>query len=899
LPGKLADCSERDPELCELYIVEGESAGGTARQGRDRRYQAILPLKGKILNVEKARLEKVLTSEQIRTIITALGTGVGEEFNSEKLRYHKIILMADADSVAGDTPLLIRDTRDGSLKLRTIAQLHACASEQESLPYETWSLNPESGKAGFHRVRQILRKPRRGELYEIQTRCGYRVRTTGDHGIYVIGRDGKAAPVEARRLRKGDKVVFARRYPRGEEIPRVDLRPLLQEEGARLFLKLPAQHGALVKAAIPEEARVELPRTLWGSLQRRREDARISRFQLAAQVGVYKTVPQQWETGVDGVLPRWGELTCEVPPVLQLTPAIAYLLGWYLGDGCLSPLPGSPSRTTFSIGQVKAQGTLDHLRDSARALNGHLTLDEKEKNLRLHLHSYSFRLLLKSLGLLGKRAHEKFIPDVFFSAVRPIQETLLEGLLHSDGYVVLSRPSRTARVGHCTVSRELAIGILTLYRQMGIFANVTRRAPTAHRRRIGTWVQGRFVRYDVMVTTREQLGAIQAIWREHHQARRLEAWLAERPRGYPPLGKPMQPISEDMVGLAVVRVRKVSKLEARSEPWVYDLEVPGPQNFVGAEGGVALKNTDGSHIRTLLLTLFYRHLQELIKKGYVYIAQPPLFKVKRGKREEYAYTEAAMNEVLFDLGLDGVTLQNVKTKKEYTPAQAKELLRLLVEVEYLGKSLYKRGVKLSELIDSRNPKTKKLPIFRVKVGEEAQFLYSDEELAKLRKENPEAEVLELYEAHDLKPFMEKLEKLGVDLEDFESEESEEVLDAAKRRGKKAPAKQPRPKKEKVLFRLMADKKEEGQAGSLIELLHAVRTSGRKGLHVQRYKGLGEMNASQLWETTMDPERRTLQQVSLNDAVEAEEMFTKLMGDEVEPRRLFIEEHAPEVRFLDI
>ena len=310
-------------------------------------------------------------------------------------------------------------------------------------------------------------------------------------------------------------------------------------------------------------------------------------------------------------------------------------------------------------------------------------------------------------------------------------------------------------------------------------------------------------------------------------------------------------------------------------------------------------DVDGSHIRTLLLTLFYRHLQDLIKKGYVYIAQPPLFKVKRGKREEYTYTEAAMNEVLFDLGLDGVTIQNVKTKKEYTPAQAKELLRLLTEVEYLGKSLHKRGVKLSELIGFRSSKTRKLPIFRVKVGEKSQFLYSDEELAKLRKENPDAEVLELYEAHDLKPFMEKLEKMGVDLEDFETEESEEALDTAKRRGKKAPAKQPRPQKEKALFRLMTDKKEEGQANSLVELLHAVRASGRKGLHVQRYKGLGEMNASQLWETTMDPERRTLQQVSLNDAVDAEEMFTKLMGDEVEPRRLFIEEHAPEVRFLDV
>ena len=333
-------------------------------------------------------------------------------------------------------------------------------------------------------------------------------------------------------------------------------------------------------------------------------------------------------------------------------------------------------------------------------------------------------------------------------------------------------------------------------------------------------------------------------------------------------------------------------------------------------------DVDGSHIRTLLLTFFYRQLHGLVEKGHIYIAQPPLYKIKRGKREEYIQTEDDMNDLLLDLGSEGVTLTNLKNKSQYTDKKLKDILVALVDLEYLSKGIDKKGVKFSKYVTFRDRKTKKLPVYRVKVDDEYHFLYNDEELAKLskannkeknkakktspkekgkeeRKEEPkekdkepekELDVLEFYEAHDLEAVVDKIEKMGLDISAYEKEETYETDAAGNKKEDK--------KKNPPILEINGDGVKQ-KLYSLKELLNYARGTGKKGMSIQRYKGLGEMNPDQLWETTMDPEERTVLKVTLEDAVSADEMFTVLMGDQVIPRRKFIEDHAREVRNLDI
>ena len=307
-------------------------------------------------------------------------------------------------------------------------------------------------------------------------------------------------------------------------------------------------------------------------------------------------------------------------------------------------------------------------------------------------------------------------------------------------------------------------------------------------------------------------------------------------------------------------------------------------------------DVDGSHIRTLILTLLYRQMRPLIEGGFIYIAQPPLYKIKRGKREEYIETEDEMNKLILDLGIEGHKFTIIKGKEAFNATQFKELLTALVQLERIIELMRRRGVEFDEYVKFCSHKPKKVPVYMVKVEGKTHFVYDDKELASLTKDSEEAKYVEIFESEDIRDILGKFEKWGLSLNQFSKVVALEdyQVQKDKKKGKKE-------EKREILKPLFAIESEDDKHEflSLKDVLDFVRAQAKKGMHIQRYKGLGEMNPQQLWDTTMDPARRTILKVHLEDAVEVEKTFSMLMGDEVGPRRQFIETYAHEVKDLDI
>src|SRR5579885_2804210 len=304
-------------------------------------------------------------------------------------------------------------------------------------------------------------------------------------------------------------------------------------------------------------------------------------------------------------------------------------------------------------------------------------------------------------------------------------------------------------------------------------------------------------------------------------------------------------------------------------------------------------DVDGSHIRTLLLTLFFRQFPEIIENGYLYVAQPPLFRAKKGKTERYLKDEAALEEYLTDLGAEAVTFEAGKGKdaRELKGAALKTLVRRALHMERMYESLERRSKErsivaaLSKLI---NEKSAGADTFRDQKALEGLAETIKKAVGDL---NLQSKVIADGEAAWKIVFTHARNGATpptvVDLALFHSGEMREIRRLST---ELEPFRPP--------FKIKTGQ-EEHTADSLKAVADAVLQAGQKGVEIQRYKGLGEMNPEQLWQTTMNPEARSMLRVEIASQEDAEDIFARLMGDQVEPRRQFIEENALNVKNLDI
>ncbi len=306
-------------------------------------------------------------------------------------------------------------------------------------------------------------------------------------------------------------------------------------------------------------------------------------------------------------------------------------------------------------------------------------------------------------------------------------------------------------------------------------------------------------------------------------------------------------------------------------------------------------DVDGSHIRTLLLTFFYRQMAELVEKGYVYIAQPPLFKVKRGKKEEYIKDESAMIRYLMRMATSDMTVKSVGSKQAIEGKELAKSLEQMVDFKHYCERAARRiggdALLLATLIDAFGGKKgvlRKEGMTLRKVFQDGDLMAQVEGVLAKAGYKTELSTDEEHSLWEIESFTSTGVHLTIDWNFASLVEFQKAVEIF------------RELEEKLAAPFIAGENGASEEIATREaLLERVLAAAKKDLSIQRYKGLGEMNPEQLWETTMNPEKRTLLQVRVDDAVETDDLFTVLMGDAVEPRRKFIEDNALDVRNLDV
>ena len=318
-------------------------------------------------------------------------------------------------------------------------------------------------------------------------------------------------------------------------------------------------------------------------------------------------------------------------------------------------------------------------------------------------------------------------------------------------------------------------------------------------------------------------------------------------------------------------------------------------------------DVDGAHIRTLLLTFLFRQMRGLVEAGYVYIAQPPLYKIKRKRREQYVDNDPQLNRILLELGSEDVHLLRLRDEKQLSGETIDELVECLSRLEMVSRGVTRYGCDFAQYLDQHEPDSYELPryIVRTRTGNEEsfRFLRNDDDRIAFHQEFESGEddnqglvvreitsedgvkvqqrvsLHEIFESNEMTKLLRELADYGMDVQRFSRSE------------------EPRYR----LIENQGDEKKENiiELHSIIDLVDNIRGIGRRGLSIQRYKGLGEMNPKQLFETTMDPGTRRLLKVNIADAAVADGIFSMLMGEDVPSRRAFIEDNALNVSYLDV
>ncbi|SDX33020.1 intein C-terminal splicing region/intein N-terminal splicing region [Allochromatium warmingii] len=852
LPGKLADCQEKDPAKSELYLVEGDSAGGSAKQGRDRAFQAILPLKGKILNVEKARFDKMLASAEVGTLITALGCGIGrEEYNPDNLRYHRVIIM----SVDAEEHVFVRDP-GGQVRMTRIGDFIDAALPESAAEDYCKRADAELGEVlcfgmadrltRFRPIKAVIRHPLHEPLFEVKSAYGRSVRVTASHSVFVY----ENQQIQLKRgdeLREGDRIVA----------PRSLAFPVTAPERLDVLTALHAIPDAAVQS--------------WARDVAVAEDAKCVALPVAVGAEIAQAARMPY---ADRGMTRFITVNAD----------LLWLLGFYLAEGSCSERGG----IRFAIG-ARNQTILPELRRvleqtfglQAQVYTSHNRVTELRLTNRVAV--LAWRHLFDFTNI---NAIDKAIPDLVFNVAEPLRLAFIRGYLMGDGTLA------SGRLGFATSSREIASGLSYLLSSFGVVASMSHYEPDGVVREIrGQPCVTRHPHWTLTVSAREDLARLRAVWADLPGAAALEARLLSTA---PSVNRRFETLDGDLIALPIESITPV----AASNGQVYDFSVEHDENFIAGLGGLCCHNTDadvdGAHIRTLLLTFFYRQMPELVERGHIYIAQPPLYKLKKGKQEDYLLDEAALNAAMLQAALDGAEL-HVTADAPPLAATALEALakdyQLTVNIGRRLASRYdasfldelvrtppldvamlsdvERLTAWCQVMEARLNAAESVSlhyVLRVSAATEGQS--RGLELIRLIHGIPETRriPLDFFQTADYA----RLREFGLKLDGLIQS------GAFIQRGEK--------------------RKEINDLGEGIRWLLA---EAQRGYSIQRYKGLGEMNPEQLWETTMNPEMRRLLKVTIEDAVAADQIFTTLMGDQVEPRREFIERNALNVGNLDI